>query len=112
MHDGGGGGGFTGGHHDGQAGAHSGGGHGGGGHSGSGHGSSGAGGFDPSRPRAPYQDSMDPKGPMGMPKIVGRVADRAWLGQQGSGIVAAGFFAMSVLAIIIAFGVFFIVGGH
>jgi hypothetical protein len=55
---------------------------------------------------------MDPQGPMGMPKIVGRVADRARLGQQGTGTVAAGFFVMSVLAIIIAFGVFFIAGGH
>jgi hypothetical protein len=49
---------------------------------------------------------------MSMPKIVSRVADRAGRGQQGSGTLAAGFFVLSVLAIIIAFGVFFIAGGH
>jgi hypothetical protein len=49
---------------------------------------------------------------MGMPKIVSRVAGRAGLGQENQGVVAAGLFALSVLAIIIAFGVFFIVGGH
>ena len=63
----------------------------GGGHSGGGHGSSGAGGFDPSGQRAPYRDSMDPLGPMSMPKIVGRVADRAGRGQQGPGTSRRGF---------------------
>lgn len=111
MHDGGGGGGgggFTGDHHSG----HTAGGHSGSGHSGSGHGSSSAGGFDPSRQRAPYRDSLDPLGPMSMPKIVGRVADRARRGQQASGAVAARFFVISVLAIIIAFVVLLIVHGH
>jgi hypothetical protein len=49
---------------------------------------------------------------MGMPKIVSRVAARAGLGQQNQGVLAAGIFALSVLAIIIAFGIFFITGGH
>ncbi len=49
---------------------------------------------------------------MSMPKIVGRVADRARRGQQGSGTVAALFFVLSVLAIIIAFAVLLIAGGH
>jgi hypothetical protein len=49
---------------------------------------------------------------MSMPKIVSRIADRAGRGQQGSGTLAAWFFVMSVLAIIIAFGVLFIVHGH
>lgn len=103
MHDGGGGGGFSGGHHGGQA---------AGGHSGGGHRSSGSGGFDPSRQRAPYQDSLDPLGPMSMPKIVGRLADRAGRGQQGGGAIAARIFVLSVLAIIIAFAVLLIAGGH
>jgi hypothetical protein len=49
---------------------------------------------------------------MGMPKIVSRAAARAGLGQQNQGAVAAGIFALSVLAIMIAFGIFFITGGH
>jgi hypothetical protein len=49
---------------------------------------------------------------MSMPKIVGRVADRAGRGRQGLGAVAARIFVMSVLAIIIAFAVLFIVLGH
>jgi hypothetical protein len=115
MHDGGGGGGgFTGGsglsgdHH----GGHTTGGHSGSGHSGSGHGSSGAGGFDPSGQRAPYRDSLDPLGPMSMPKIVGRVVDRARRGQQGPSIIAARIFVMSVLALIIVFGILFIIHGN
>jgi hypothetical protein len=110
MHDGGGGGGgFTGGsgltgdHHSG---------HTAGGHSGGGHGPSGAGGFGPSGQRAPYQDSLDPRGPMSMPKIVSRAADRARRGQQDPGIIAARIFVMSVFAIIIVFGILFIVHGN
>jgi hypothetical protein len=102
MHDGGGGG-LTDGHQ---------GGHAAGGHSGSGHGPSGAGGFDPGSQRAPSRDSMDPLGPMGMPKIVSRLAERAGRGPQGSGTFATGFFVVSVLAIIIALGVLFITSGH
>jgi hypothetical protein len=49
---------------------------------------------------------------MGMPKIVGRLAGRAGGGQQGAGTVATVVFVVSVLAIIIAFGVLFIAGGH
>jgi hypothetical protein len=134
MHDGGGGGGFAGGSglagdpHGGHAagghsagdsgGGQSGSGHSGGDHSGSGHGSSGGGGpsggggFGPSGRRGPYPDPLDPRGPMGMPKIVSRAAARVGLGQQDQGVVAAGIFALSVLAIIIAFGIFFITGGH
>jgi hypothetical protein len=48
---------------------------------------------------------------MGMPKIVSRAAERAGLGQQNQGILAA-IYVLSVLAIIIAFGIFFIAGGH
>ncbi len=120
MHDGGGGGGgftggsgFTGDQHSGHAASgHSGGVHSSGVHSGGGHGSSGAGGFDPSRQRDPYPDPLDPHGPMGMPKIVSRAAGRLGHGQQGGGNVAAVIFVLSVLAIIIAFGVVFIAGGH
>jgi hypothetical protein len=120
MHDGGGGGGgFTGGsglsgdHHSGHtAGGHSGSGHSGGGHSGGRHGSSGAGGFDPSGQRTPYRDSLDPLGPMSMPKIVGRAADRARRGQQGPSVIAARVFVISVFAIIIVFAILFIVHGN
>jgi hypothetical protein len=124
MHDGGGGGGGSaGGHHGGPAaGGHSGSGHSGsghsggahsrGGHSGGGRESSGAGVFGPSGQRAPSRDSLDPLGPMSMPKIVGRLAERAGRGQQGAGTFASWLFVISVLAIIIAFGVFFIAGGH
>jgi hypothetical protein len=118
MHDGGGGGGFAGGSglvgdpHGGHAAGGHPGGDSGGGQSGGGHGSSGGGGAGPSGQRDPYPDPLDPRGPMGMPKIVSRVAGRAGLGQQNQGVVAAGIFALSVLAIIIAFGVFFITGGH
>jgi hypothetical protein len=76
----------------------SGGGHPGGVHSGSG--------------RSSSKDSMDPLGPMSMPKILSRVADRAGHGQQGAGTVAALLFLLSVLAIIIAFTVLFIVHAH
>jgi hypothetical protein len=81
-------------------------------HAGSGHGSSGPGGFDPGRQRDAYVDPLDPRGPMGMPKIVGRVLDRAGRGQPRSGTVAAAVYVVSVLAIIIAFAVYFIAGGH
>jgi len=79
---------------------------------GSGAGPSGASGFDPSGQREPYPDPLDPRGPMGMPKIVSRMAGRAGLGQRGAGNLATAIFALSVLAIIIAFGIFFIVDGH
>lgn len=59
-----------------------------------------------------HQDPLDPHGPMGMPKIVSRAANRLGHGQGGGADVAAGLFVLSVLAIIIALGVFFIVGGH
>jgi len=49
---------------------------------------------------------------MGMPKIVNRVADRLGHGKWDAGNVAAGIYLLSVLAIMIAFGIFFIVGGH
>jgi hypothetical protein len=49
---------------------------------------------------------------MGMPKIVSRAANRLGRGQQGGGNVAAGMYVLSVLVIIIALGIFFIVGGH
>jgi hypothetical protein len=101
MHDGGGGGdglpggsGVAGDQHSG----HPGGGHSGGVHSGS--------------QRDRYQDPLDPHGPMGMPKIVSRAANRLGHGQGGGGNVAAALFVLSVLAIIIALGIFFIAGGH
>jgi hypothetical protein len=72
---------------------------------------SGADGPDPSRRREPYQDVLDPRGPMGMPKIVSRAANRLGRGQHDGGNVAAGIFVLSVLAIIIALGILFIVGG-
>ena len=68
-----------------------------------------AGRSDPSRRREPYQDVLDPRGSMGMPKIVSRAADSLGSGQRGGGNVAAGIFVLSVLAIIIALGIFFIV---
>jgi hypothetical protein len=106
MHDGGGcgggqpgGSGVAGDQHSGQpAGGDSDGGHSGGVHSG--------------RLRDPYQDPLDPRGPMGMPKIVSRAANRLGHGQWGGGDVAAGIYVLSVLAIIIALGIFFIAGGH
>ena len=61
--------------------------------------------------REPYQDLLDPRGPMGMPKIVSRAANRLGRGQHDGGNVAAGIFVLSVLAIIIALGILFIVGG-
>jgi hypothetical protein len=70
------------------------------------------GGGHPRRQRDPYQDPLDPRGPMGMPKIVSRAANRLGHGQQGGGNVAAGIYVLSVLAIIIALGIFFIAGGH
>jgi hypothetical protein len=81
----------------------------GGAHPGSGP-ASGAAGSDPSRRREPYQDVLDPRGSMGMPKIVSRAANSLGSGQRGGGNVAAGIFVLSVLAIIIALGIFFIVG--
>jgi hypothetical protein len=62
--------------------------------------------------RDPYQDPLDPHGPMGMPKIVSRAANRLGHGQGSGANVAAGLFVLSVLAIIIALGIFFIAGGH
>jgi hypothetical protein len=86
--------------------------HDGGGHSGSGSRPSGAGGSDPSTRRDPHPDLLDPRGPMGMPKIVARAADRARRGQQGLGIVAARIFVLSVFAIIAAFAILFIIHGQ
>ena len=85
---------------------------GGGSADGSGHGSSGAGGLEPGSPRAPYVDPLDPRGPMGMPKIVSRAAERLGRGPHASGNVAVWMYVLSVLAIMIAFGIFLIVGGH
>lgn len=64
------------------------------------------------RQRDPYQDPLDPRGPMGMPKILSRAANRLGHGQRGGGNVAAVIYLLSVLAIIIALGVFFIASGH
>jgi len=64
------------------------------------------------RQRGPYQDPLDPRGPMGMPKIVSRAANRLGHGQRGGGNVAAGVYVLSVLAIIIGLAIFFIAGGH
>jgi hypothetical protein len=75
-------------------------------------GGSGVAGDQHSGQRGPYQDSMDPRGPMGRPKIVSRAANRLGHGERGEGNVAAGIYVLSVLAIIIALGIFFIVGGH
>jgi hypothetical protein len=75
-------------------------------------GGSHSGGVHPGRQRDPYQDPLDPRGPMGMPKIVSRAANRLGHGQQAGGNVAAGIYVLSVLVIIIALGIFFIVGGH
>jgi hypothetical protein len=47
-----------------------------------------------------------------MPKIVSRAAERMGRGQRGGGSFAAGIYVLSVLAIIIAFGIFFLAGGH
>ena len=71
-----------------------------------------SGGILSGRQRGPYQDPLDPRGPMGMPKIVSRAANRLGHGQQGGGNVAAGIYVLSVLAIIIALGIYFIAGGH
>jgi hypothetical protein len=62
--------------------------------------------------RDPRQDLLDPRGPMGMPKIVSRAANRLGRGQRGGGTIVTGIYLLSVLAIIIALGIFFIVGGH
>ena len=72
---------------------------------------SGADRSDPSRRREPHQDLLDPRGPMGMPEIVSRAANSLGRGQWAGGNVAAGIFVLSVLAIIIALGIIFIVGG-
>jgi hypothetical protein len=53
-------------------------------------------------------DPLDPRGPMGMPKIVSRAANRLGHGQRGGGNLVAGIYLLSVLAIIIALGIFFI----
>ena len=66
----------------------------------------------PGGQRAPYRDPLDPGGPMGMPKIVSRAANRLGHGQRGGGNVVAGIYLLSVLAIMIAFGIFLIIGGH
>lgn len=52
---------------------------------------------------------MDPRGPMGMPIIVSRAAASLGRRHQGAGNVLAGIFVLSVLAIIIALGIFLIV---
>ena len=89
--------------------------HPGGGHSGGvqpgGVPASGAGRADPGERRDPYRDVLDPQGPMGMPKIVSRAANRLGHGPRGGGDLVAAIYALSVLAIIIALGIFFIVGG-
>ena len=77
-------------------------------HPGGGH----SGGIHSGRRRDPYQDPLDPRGPMGMPKIVSRAANRLGHGQRGGGNVAAGIYVLSVLAIIVALGIFFIAAGH
>jgi hypothetical protein len=80
---------------------------------GSGHpGGSHSGGSHSGRQRDPHPDPLDPRGPMGMPKIVSRAANRLGRGQQGGGNVMVGIYVLSVLAIIIALGIFFIAGGH
>ena len=76
------------------------------------HGGSGVAGDQHSGQRGPYQDPLDPRGPMGMPKIVSRAANRLGHGERGGGNLVAAIYLLSVLAIIIAFGIFFIVGGH
>jgi hypothetical protein len=60
----------------------------------------------------PHADPLDPHGPMGMPKIVSRVAERLGHGPRAAGNVVVWMYLLSVLAIMIAFGIFFIVGGH
>jgi hypothetical protein len=57
-------------------------------------------------------DSLDPRGPMGMPKIVSRAASRLGRGQQGGANIVAGIYLLSVLAIVVALGIFCIVGGR
>jgi hypothetical protein len=64
------------------------------------------------RRRDPDRDVLDPGGPMGMPKLVSRAANRLGHGPQGGANIVAGIYALSVLAIIIGLGIFFIVGGH
>lgn len=58
-----------------------------------------------------HKDLLDPRGPMGMPKIVSRAANRLGRGQWGGGNLATEIYVLSVLAIMIALGIFFIVGG-
>ena len=62
-------------------------------------------------PAVDHPDLLDPRGPMSMPKIVSRAANSLGRGQHDGGNVAAGIFVLSVLAIIIALGILFIVGG-
>jgi hypothetical protein len=74
--------------------------------------SGGAGGAEPGRPREPYRDPLDPRGSMGMPKILSRAAEKMGRGPRGGGSLAAGIYVLSVLAIIVAFAIFFLAGGH
>ena len=69
----------------------------------------GAGGSDPSGRREPQQDLLDPRGPTGMPKIVSRVAASLGRGPRGGANVVTVIYLLTVLAIIIALGIFFIV---
>jgi hypothetical protein len=64
---------------------------------------------DQHRRRETYQDLLDPRGSMGMPKIVSRAVNGLGRRQRGGGNVAAGIFVLSVFAIIIALGIFLIV---
>jgi len=64
---------------------------------------------DENRRREPNQDLLDPRGPMGMPKIVSRAVNGLGRGQRGGGGVAAGIFVLSVFVIIAALGIFLIV---
>jgi hypothetical protein len=64
---------------------------------------------DQHRRLEPDQDLMDPRGPMGTPKIVSRAANRLGRGPQGGGSVVLVVYVLSVLAIIIALGIIFIV---
>ena len=60
--------------------------------------------------REPHSDLLDPRGSMGMPKLLSRVADGLGRGPRSGGNVATGIYVVSVLAIMIALGIFFIVG--
>jgi hypothetical protein len=71
-------------------------------------GGSGAAGDEHGR-REPSPDLMDPRGSMGMPKIVSRAANALGRGPQGGGSVVLVVYVLSVLAIIIALGIIFVV---